>query len=118
MVYPAGQERHYDRRFFAPYRNLIKTVPVFPVLGNHDVMRGDGTAFLENFTRLSKAALLLCDWGNTHFVALDSELYHGDRGSDPERQKDFLEQDLAASRKRWKVAFLHRSPYGSSRAWQ
>ena len=55
VVYPAGQERHYDRRFFAPYRNLIKTVPVFPVLGNHDVMRGDGTAFLENFTRLSKA---------------------------------------------------------------
>ena len=120
VVYPAGQERHYNRRFFAPYRNLIKTVPVFPVLGNHDVMRGDGTAFLENFhptlesPRGSKRYYSF-DWGNTHFVALDSELYHGDRGSDPERQKDFLEQDLAASRKRWKIAFLHRSPYGSSR---
>jgi acid phosphatase type 7 len=120
VVYPAGQERHYNRRFFAPYRNLIKTVPVFPVLGNHDVMRGDGTAFLENFhptlesPRGSKRYYSF-DWGNTHFVALDSELYHGDRGSDPEKQKDFLEQDLAASRKRWKIAFLHRSPYGSSR---
>ena len=120
VVYPAGQERHYNRRFFAPYRNLIKTVPVFPVLGNHDVMRGDGTAFLENFhpplenPRGTKRYYSF-DWGNTHFVALDSELYHGDRGSDPERQKDFLEQDLAASRKRWKIAFLHRSPYGSSR---
>ena len=119
VVYPAGQERHYDRRFFAPYRNLIKTVPVFPVLGNHDVMRGDGTAFLENFhppleSPRSTKRYYSFDWGNTHFVALDSELYHGDRGSDPERQKDFLEQDLAASRKRWKVAFLHRSPYGSS----
>ncbi len=49
VVYPAGQERHYDRRFFAPYRNLIKTVPVFPVLGNHDVRKGNGAAFLENF---------------------------------------------------------------------
>jgi hypothetical protein len=120
VVYPAGQERHYDRRFFAPYRNLIKTVPLFPVLGNHDVMRGDGTAFLENFhptleSPLSTKRYYSFDWGNTHFVALDSELYHDDRGSDPERQKDFLEQDLAASRKRWKVAFLHRSPYGSSR---
>jgi acid phosphatase type 7 len=120
VVYPAGQERHYNRRFFAPYRNLIKTVPVFPVLGNHDVMRGDGTAFLENFhpplvSPRSTKRYYSFDWGNTHFVALDSELYHGDRGSDPERQKDFLEQDLAASRKRWKVAFLHRSPYGSSR---
>ncbi|HSK83316.1 MAG TPA: metallophosphoesterase [Rubrobacter sp.] len=120
VVYPAGQQRHYDRRFFAPYRNLIKTVPVFPVLGNHDVMRGDGTAFLENFhptleSPRSTKRYYSFDWGNTHFVALDSELYHSDRGSDPERQKDFLEQDLAASRKRWKVAFLHRSPYGSSR---
>ena len=120
VVYPAGQERHYDRRFFAPYRNLIKTVPVFPVLGNHDVMRGDGTAFLENFHPTLESPrgtkrYYSFDWGNTHFVALDSELYHGDRGSDPERQKDFLEQDLAASRKRWKIAFLHRSPYGSSR---
>ena len=120
VVYPAGQERHYNRRFFAPYRNLIKTVPVFPVLGNHDVMRGDGTAFLENFHPTLESPrgtkrYYSFDWGNTHFVALDSELYHGDRGSDPERQKDFLEQDLAASRKRWKVAFLHRSPYGSSR---
>jgi acid phosphatase type 7 len=120
VVYPAGQERHYDRRFFAPYRNLIKTVPVFPVLGNHDVMRGNGTAFLDNFhppleSPRSTKRYYSFDWGNTHFVALDSELHHSDRGSDPERQKDFLEQDLAASRKRWKVAFLHRSPYGSSR---
>jgi acid phosphatase type 7 len=120
VVYPAGQERHYNRRFFAPYRNLIKTVPVFPVLGNHDVMRGDGAAFLENFHPTLESPrgtkrYYSFDWGNTHFVALDSELYHRDRGSDPERQKDFLEQDLAASHKRWKIAFLHRSPYGSSR---
>jgi 3',5'-cyclic AMP phosphodiesterase CpdA len=33
----------------APYRNLIKTVPIFPVLGNHDVRKGNGAAFLENF---------------------------------------------------------------------
>jgi acid phosphatase type 7 len=26
-----------------------------------------------------------------------------------------LEEDLAATRKRWKIAFLHRSPYGSPR---
>src|SRR5215208_4537245 len=45
VVYPAGHERHYDRRFFAPYRNLIKTVPLFPVLGNHDVRKGNGAAF-------------------------------------------------------------------------
>ena len=49
VVYPAGEERYYDRRFFAPYRCIIRSVPVFPVLGNHDVRKGTGTAFLENF---------------------------------------------------------------------
>jgi predicted phosphodiesterase len=120
VVYPAGQERHYDRRFFVPYRNLIKTVPIFPVLGNHDVRKGNGAAFLQNFhpplgSPGSTKRYYSFDWGNTHFVALDSELYHGDRGSDPEEQWDFLERDLATTRKHWRIAFLHRSPYGSSR---
>jgi acid phosphatase type 7 len=120
VVYPTGQERHYDSRFFAPYRNLIKTVPLFPVLGNHDVRKGNGTAFLENFhppleSPRSTKRYYSFDWGNTHFVALDSELYHGDKGSGSQEQKAFLEQDLAAARKLWRVAFLHRSPYGSSR---
>jgi len=120
VVYPAGEERHYDRRFFAPYRNLIKTVPIFPVLGNHDVRKRNGAAFLENFhpplgSPGSTKRYYSFDWGNAHFVALDSELYYGDTGSDPEEQRTFLERDLAATRERWRVVFLHRSPYGSSR---
>jgi predicted phosphodiesterase len=120
VVYPTGEERHYDRRFFAPYRRLIRTVPVFPVLGNHDVSKGQAAAFLENFhppldSPRSTKRYYSFDWGNAHFVALDSELYYGDKGSGPEQQKNFLEQDLAATRKRWRVVFLHRSPYGSSR---
>jgi 3',5'-cyclic AMP phosphodiesterase CpdA len=120
VVYPAGEERHYDRRFFAPYGKLIKDVPIFPVLGNHDVRRGNGAAFLANFhpplgSPDSTKRYYSFDWGNAHFVALDSELYHGDKGSSSREQKAFLERDLAATRKRWKVVFLHRSPYGSSR---
>jgi 3',5'-cyclic AMP phosphodiesterase CpdA len=118
VVYPAGQERHYDRRFFAPYGELIKKVPVFPVLGNHDVR--NGAAFLRNFHPPldrpgSTKRYYSFDWGETHFVALDSELYHGDEGASPQQQKAFLERDLAAAGERLKIAFLHRSPYGSSR---
>jgi 3',5'-cyclic AMP phosphodiesterase CpdA len=120
VVYPAGEERHYDRRFFTPYRELIKEVPVFPVLGNHDVRKGNGAAFLDNFhpplgSPGSTKRYYSFDWGDAHFVALDSELYYGDKGSSAERQKAFLERDLAATDKRWKVAFLHRSPYGTSK---
>jgi 3',5'-cyclic AMP phosphodiesterase CpdA len=119
VVYPAGEERHYDRRFFAPYRRIIAQVPIFAVLGNHDV-RGGGGAYLDNFhpprdnPRNTKRYYSF-DWGGAHFVALDSELYYGDGGASPEEQKAFLEEDLAATRRPWKFAFLHRSPYGSSR---
>src|SRR5919107_4731004 len=120
VVYPTGEERHYDRRYFAPYRNLIKTVPLFPVLGNHDVRKRNGAAFLENFhpplgSPGSTKRYYSFDWGGAHFVALDSELYYDDKGSSAERQRVFLERDLISTRKRWKIAFLHRSPYGSSR---
>jgi 3',5'-cyclic AMP phosphodiesterase CpdA len=120
VVYPGGEERHYDRRFFAPYRSLIKDVPVFPVLGNHDVRQENGAAFLENFHPPldrpgSTKRYYSFDWGDAHFVALDSELYYHDKGSSATRQKAFLERDLLSTSKRWKVAFLHRSPYGSSR---
>ena len=120
VVYPAGQERHYDRRFFAPYGELLKEVPIFPVLGNHDVRKGNAGAFLKNFhppldSPDSTKRYYSFDWGDAHFVALDSELYYNDRGSNSKKQKDFLERDLGATRKRLKIAFLHRSPYGSSR---
>ena len=49
MVYPRGAEKDYDKRFFAPYRALIEEVPIFPVLGNHDVLHRNGAAFLDNF---------------------------------------------------------------------
>jgi acid phosphatase type 7 len=120
VVYPDGEERHYDRRYFAPYVELIREVPVFPVLGNHDVRKGDGAAFLDNFhpplgNPGSTKRYYSFDWGDAHFVALDSELYYDDKGGSTEQQKAFLERDLAATDRRWKVAFLHRSPYGSSR---
>jgi 3',5'-cyclic AMP phosphodiesterase CpdA len=120
VVYPAGEERHYGRRFFTPYGDLIKKVPVFPVLGNHDVREGNGAAFLKNFhpplgSSGSTKRYYSFDWGDAHFVALDSELYYGDEGGSAEQQKTFLERDLAATDKRLKIAFLHRSPYGSSR---
>ena len=120
VVYPAGEEHHYDRRFFEPYGELIRDVPLFPVLGNHDMREGNGAAFQANFhpplgSPGSTKRYYSFDWGDAHFVALDSELYYDDKGSSPEEQKAFLERDLVSTRKRLKIAFLHRSPYGSSR---
>ena len=120
VVYPSGEERHYDRRFFAPYRRLLKEVPIFPVLGNHDLERANGAAYLNNFhlprnDPRGTGRYYSFDWGNTHFVALNSELYHGDYSSSPEEQKAWLERDLKQTRQPWKIAYFHRPMYSSSK---
>lgn len=120
VVYPDGGYDSYDPNFYAPYKDLIKTTPIFPVLGNHDVKTEDGKPYLENF-RLPRnnpqdtERYYSFDAGNAHFTALDSELYHGDNGATPEEQKAWLKEDLASTNKPWKFVYLHRPPYSSSR---
>ena len=119
VVYPSGEDRHYDPRFFTPYRELIKETPVFPTLGNHDVQRGNGTAYLKNVYLPSNnpqdtERYYSFDWGNAHFTSLDSELYYEDSGGNLDEQRAWLESDLAETRQPWKIVFLHRPLYSSS----
>ena len=119
VVYPGGEDRHYDRRFFTPYRRLLKEVPLFPTLGNHDVEKGDGAAYLKNFhlprnNPQNAERYYSFDWGNAHFVALNSELYHDDDSGSPKEQKAWLERDLRETRRPWKIVFFHRPIYSSS----
>ena len=46
------------------------------------------------------------DWGDVHFVALDTERLS-------ERQAIWLEEDLLANELPWVVAYLHAPPYSS-----
>ena len=119
VVYPKGDDADYDPKFFTPYRRIIGGVPIFPSLGNHDVETKNGAPYLENFhlprnNPENTGRYYSFDWGNAHFVALDSELYYDDEGGDPGRQKAWLERDLGETRQPWKFAFFHRPPYSSS----
>ena len=120
IVYPSGEERHYDRRFFVPYGRLLKEVPIFPILGNHDLERGNGAAYLNNFhlprnDTQGTGRYYSFNWGNVHFVALNSELYHGDHSYRPEEQKTWLDRDLKETRQPWKIVYFHRPIYSSSK---
>jgi 3',5'-cyclic AMP phosphodiesterase CpdA len=102
-----------------PYRELIREVPVFPVLGNHDVEKGNGAAYLKNFHLPSNnpqgtKRYYSFDWGNAHFIALDSELYYEDGGGSKEEQKEWLKQDLKGTRQPWRFVVFHRPIYSSS----
>jgi hypothetical protein len=121
VVYRRGAECHYAKRFFYPYQNLIASVPVYPALGNHDLLAADGAAYFETFDLPANnpersERYYSFDYGPVHFVALDSELYHGDGGAGAaSAQKTWLEADLQQTAQPWTVVYLHRSPFSTGK---
>ena len=113
VIYPYGQTDGYDPYFFMPYHDLLNHVPAFPSLGNHDYGTSNAQPYLDAFylpaTSSGGERYYSFDWGDAHFVALDST---------PPRYTDramlrWLESDLAASTARWKFVFFHHPMYTS-----
>lgn len=131
-----GTQAQLDAEFFGVYRDLLGRVPVYPVPGNHDYATGRLQPYLDSFylpgdplvtsgsgpeepalhkeePALRKGGLAehaySFDWGNAHFVALDTNLNYAP-GSP---QYTWLARDLAGTRQLWKFVFLHHPPYSS-----
>ena len=49
VIYPWGMHAHYSSGFFRPFGEVLRHAPVYPVLGNHDVMDAGGMQLLANF---------------------------------------------------------------------
>jgi predicted phosphodiesterase len=117
VIYERGEANLYDPRFFAPYRATLAAAPVYPVLGNHDVATGNGAPWLQAFFLPGDGGkhttrYYAFNYGNAHFIALDSEEPYGPTSA----QYGWLLQDLqspAAQGATWRFAFFHRPPYSS-----
>jgi len=117
-----GTQAQLDAQFFAVYRDLLGRTPVYPVPGNHDYVTGRLRPYLDSFylpgdplvasgsspEELAERAYSF-DWGNAHFVALDTNLSYAS-GSP---QYTWLARDLAGTRQLWKFVFFHHPPYSS-----
>ncbi len=117
IVYNSGKRKDYPELYFQPYAKTICNTPFWPSIGNHDMKSQNGAAYFEFFyTPANNPAGLedyySFDYGNAHFVSLDSENARED-GSYPE-MLDWVERDLEAARARgaeWLFAFFHHAPY-------
>jgi hypothetical protein len=118
-----SRDNHWGPRFFEPYRDIIQAIPFFPTLGNHDGNESEKSqdlrVYLDNFFfpggqphryyRFSYGAM-------ADFFALDSTRNYlkgiEPPGFEPESpQTKWLEQELAASRAPWKIAYFHHPPF-------
>lgn len=107
-------------------KELLATVPVAPVMGNHESYSLDWkpvepTYYLTLFAvpqngpqGLERYAYSF-DYGDVHFVVLNTQAnelgeWHPDM---LERQKQWLAVDLANTQKPWKVVMMHRGVWES-----
>jgi len=111
-AYPDGTLSQYERKFFDMYAPMLRSVPVYPISGNHEYLTDDAGPFREVFALPRNGGpgaverWYSFDWGPVHFVALDTQLMN-------EEQANWLENDLAATDQKWTVVMAHKPPYSS-----
>jgi acid phosphatase type 7 len=118
-----GQMEAHWNAWFAAVEGVIDTIPAMPASGNHESYGSRDTwkpaFYTAQFTLPRNGPFGLkeqaysYDFGPVHLVVLDSQGHEQMRYSDIlSIQQSWLESDLTTSRKEWKIAIFHRSPYG------
>lgn len=122
LVYPSYYEGRADFNFFSVYHEQMRETPFFPVVGNHETVIGYEPSYLDDFILPTNSVPLEVhqtrqtgpesyysfDHGDAHFVGLYVPLLSGRYGlTNGDPQVVWLESDLAASVKPWKILFLH-----------
>ena len=109
----------WSRHFFAPGRDLLTDTPFYLCLGNHE----ENSPWFYRFVAYPEPKNYYSfDYGNAHFVALDSTAFVDYREGRPcptealqpgSLQYEFLVRDLKACQATWKIVFFHYPPYVS-----
>ncbi len=115
FAYPSGTNDQFQAALFDTYPDLLSNTVLWPVYGNHDARRwtyfklfdlpekaeaGGVASHTENYYAF--------DYGDSHFVMLDSTASSMKPGSD---MLNWLQRDLAHNKRSWVIAALHHPPY-------
>ena len=130
-AYTNGTDAEYTSNFFNIYSsNILKNHKVYSTPGNHDYDNGGQPAsrtlpYYQNFTTPTAAelggvasgteAFYSYDIGDIHFLSLDS---YGTESPGSTKLYDttgtqvtWIKTDLAATTKKWVIAYWHHPPY-------
>ncbi len=121
-AYNNGTDAEYQAAVFNLYPTFLKQSVVWPTIGNHDTAQSPNPAadipYYQIFSlpQNGEAGGLASgtedyysfDYGNIHFVCLDSMTSDRQPGS---AMLTWLASDLASQNKLWVIAFWHHPPY-------
>lgn len=112
LAYEYGTASQLDRAVFKMYAPLMKNFALFPISGNHDYETEGGAPFFsafvlpENGDAQRPERYYSFDWGNVHFVGLDTEQIST-------QQAAWLDADLSRNSLPWTIVFAHKPPFSS-----
>ncbi|HEY4179154.1 MAG TPA: metallophosphoesterase [Kofleriaceae bacterium] len=107
LAYEEGTAAQLENNFFGIYRDVIRYVPAYPTIGNHERLTAKGAAYFAAFVLPEPERYYSFDWGDVHFVAIDTT----QRDSE---QLRWLAKDLAATKQPWKIVYGHHPMYSNS----
>jgi len=131
-VYEGATDKDFQTNFFQVYQNgpVLKQSGVFPAVGNHDYdytsqkQDDPSIAYFQNFSLPTKGELngvpssseayYSFDYGNVHFICLDSYAWGKDNQrlfDGPSEQLSWLLKDLEANKQDWTVVYFHYPIY-------
>ena len=121
-AYDHGSEDEYHKSLFGVFPSFLRQTALWPALGNHDTDNlaapPGGFPYERLFSVPTNGAAggepsgtkryWSFDWGNIHFVALDSMT--SSRATNGAMLR-WLARVLAANTNRWLIAYWHHPPY-------
>jgi hypothetical protein len=107
IAYKSGKPEELNGNFFAVYKKLMRYVPVYPAIGNHERRTKEGRPYFDAFVLPDAERYYSFNWGDVHFVAIDTT--HSDSG-----QLRWLDADLRANKQKWTIVFGHHPMYTNS----
>lgn len=124
-AYTSGKDSEYQAGVFAAYPEYLRTIPLWPTLGNHDGGSADSPTqsgvYYDLFTLPTQAqaggsmsgteAYYSFNYANLHFICLDS--HDTDRTTNSPMLR-WLKADLAANTQQWTIAYFHHPPYSKA----
>jgi acid phosphatase type 7 len=115
LAYDNGTFAEFEANYFALNAGLMSRLPFFATPGNHEYVTDNAAPYLaghvapvSGVTSADMGRYYSFDWGDAHFVSIDSNLLQKDAAT---RMLSWLDKDLAATRKFWKIVFVHHPPY-------
>jgi len=99
-----------DKSVFGPYRDILPNTGFYPSRGNHDNGFVWSDVFISPSPNAGPGTFYSFDWGDAHFVALDTNVSL-EAGDD---QMSWLIADLEAAQqtpRTWTILFFHEPVY-------